>query len=414
MTEDSISYETAQQRRDHDYAEWRRMFPDDSFSSFTYAYEAGMRAAVPSPSASLPAPEETDDDYCDTCDDEGWIPNDEDEEPGNPWKPCPWCNKNASKPSPYTFVPEPAPEVEETAESLDPDIGAWANVLLAVEGLEEEVEARAADDDATYRILATTARMLRAAVNTCRSCGNPAPVHARDCAARPSPLREDIPASEKDEGDGETVYGLFPGGDPRRFSPDEESCTPEEIARWEAACAAANQAEAEGREIDYLAPGCLTLGDGSAWDGTGLGIGVYTYTPSPEPVEEARQDTPASPEEWVRAPHLDRWDERAWMLNTAGPKTRVVRIPEAVEQAISREATTSAQLSCLEATGCSAVLRAERAETRVQELEAALRWVRGETRADDEYVVEYIDRALTDRQTEPPPTEALTTPSEEK
>jgi hypothetical protein len=34
------------------------------------------------------------------------------------------------------------------------------------------------------------------------------------------------------------VYGFPPaGGDPRRFTPDEESCLPEEIAAWKAAIA---------------------------------------------------------------------------------------------------------------------------------------------------------------------------------
>lgn len=32
-------------------------------------------------------------------------------------------------------------------------------------------------------------------------------------------------------------YGYFLGGDPRQFSPDEECCTTEEIARWQALCA---------------------------------------------------------------------------------------------------------------------------------------------------------------------------------
>jgi hypothetical protein len=89
--------------------------------------------------------------------------------------------------------------------------------------------------------------------------------------------------------EGESVYGTFPGGDPRRFVPDEESCTPEEIERWREACAAANRAEEEGREIDYLAPGCLTLGDGSVYDGAGLGIGVYTYPGEASPVDELRE-----------------------------------------------------------------------------------------------------------------------------
>ena len=66
------------------------------------------------------------------------------------------------------------------------------------------------------------------------------------------------------------IYGLFPGGDPRRFSPDIECCTPEEIARHKEACTEWD----EGRGVDR-GPSCATMGDGSAWTGTGFGLGVY-------------------------------------------------------------------------------------------------------------------------------------------
>jgi hypothetical protein len=43
---------------------------------------------------------------------------------------------------------------------------------------------------------------------------------------------------ERDEADAcACSYGYFLGGDPRQFAPDEECCTPEEIARWQALCA---------------------------------------------------------------------------------------------------------------------------------------------------------------------------------
>jgi NAD(P)-dependent dehydrogenase (short-subunit alcohol dehydrogenase family) len=38
-------------------------------------------------------------------------------------------------------------------------------------------------------------------------------------------------------------YGYFPGGDPRRFQPDEECCKPDEIERWKADCAAWERGE---------------------------------------------------------------------------------------------------------------------------------------------------------------------------
>lgn len=49
----------------------------------------------------------------------------------------------------------------------------------------------------------------------------------------------------------DTGYGFFIGGDPRRFSPDEESSTPEEVAAWKAACA---EAEADEKARDLASP----------------------------------------------------------------------------------------------------------------------------------------------------------------
>ncbi len=54
-------------------------------------------------------------------------------------------------------------------------------------------------------------------------------------------------------------YGPFPGGDPREFVPDGDACTPEEVARWAAACAAWDHGAGAP-----LPPGCATVGDGSA------------------------------------------------------------------------------------------------------------------------------------------------------
>ncbi len=70
------------------------------------------------------------------------------------------------------------------------------------------------------------------------------------------------------------VYGGFPGGDPRNFTPDRECCTPAEIAAWEAACAAWDRGEGEDR-----GPSCATFGDGSTWTGAGFGVGTYMVNP---------------------------------------------------------------------------------------------------------------------------------------
>lgn len=68
-------------------------------------------------------------------------------------------------------------------------------------------------------------------------------------------------------------YGVFPGGDPRRFSPDEEVNTAAEIMAWKAACDEWNRGAGTDR-----GPGCAAMGDGSVWTGTGFGLGTYTPT----------------------------------------------------------------------------------------------------------------------------------------
>ena len=68
----------------------------------------------------------------------------------------------------------------------------------------------------------------------------------------------------------DTLYGLFPGGDPRNFEPDMECCTPEEIANHRLACEAWDRGEGIDR-----GPSCATMGDGSAYNNTGFGIGTY-------------------------------------------------------------------------------------------------------------------------------------------
>lgn len=74
----------------------------------------------------------------------------------------------------------------------------------------------------------------------------------------------------------ETVYGFFPGGDPRDFTPDPDCCTKEEIERWREACAAWNR----GERPEILA-GCSEEHDaeGRVVKRTlraPFGVGVYT------------------------------------------------------------------------------------------------------------------------------------------
>lgn len=73
------------------------------------------------------------------------------------------------------------------------------------------------------------------------------------------------------------MYGFFPGGDPRDFIPDEESCTEKEITAWKEACALWN----EGKKV--VCEGShrwLVDGEGNVI-GTAtvssFGIGIYYY-----------------------------------------------------------------------------------------------------------------------------------------
>lgn len=76
------------------------------------------------------------------------------------------------------------------------------------------------------------------------------------------------------------IYGIFPGGDPRKFIPDEECCSPQEIEAHAIAC----EEWDKGNELPF-APGCRTLGDGTVWTGKGFGIGTYEYDDEEEPEE---------------------------------------------------------------------------------------------------------------------------------
>jgi hypothetical protein len=90
----------------------------------------------------------------------------------------------------------------------------------------------------------------------------------------------------------ETGYGYFHGGDPRKFYPDFEDCSPDEIKRWKAACREADRLEAKRH-----------LPCPSGWERHGdsvihvlrapFGIGTYTteYVSEFEALESDEQDT---------------------------------------------------------------------------------------------------------------------------
>lgn len=75
----------------------------------------------------------------------------------------------------------------------------------------------------------------------------------------------------------ESTYGHFPGGDPRRFRPDpiDDGTTEEEMARWKADCAAAEQ----GQIQQDPAGRWIVLGEGAAVHilRGKYGLGAYTY-----------------------------------------------------------------------------------------------------------------------------------------
>lgn len=72
-------------------------------------------------------------------------------------------------------------------------------------------------------------------------------------------------------------YGFFIGGDPRKFHPDEDSCTPEEIASHKAACEKweAGETTALPGSCVHFPGGVITLSD--------FGLGSYEYEVEPEP-----------------------------------------------------------------------------------------------------------------------------------
>lgn len=83
-------------------------------------------------------------------------------------------------------------------------------------------------------------------------------------------------------------YGFFPGGDPRRFRPDEEGTTPEEAENHRIACEAWDRGEQHSR------PDC-THGDSFVLTTCQFGLGSYSWDEEMWPWEWAR---------YVAWPHL--------------------------------------------------------------------------------------------------------------
>jgi hypothetical protein len=82
------------------------------------------------------------------------------------------------------------------------------------------------------------------------------------------------------ENSGDVVYGYFPGGDPREFTPDPECCTEEEMANYERACKLMDEdkitsvdgrhhwpIEKDGEVIGHVTHAAFGLGTYTATDG---------------------------------------------------------------------------------------------------------------------------------------------------
>lgn len=88
----------------------------------------------------------------------------------------------------------------------------------------------------------------------------------------------------------EQIYGYFPGGDfdPRRFEPDREVNTPEEIAAWEHLCTAW---EAGCSSVTFRSG---MQSDGAFHCGSALGMGTYEVEvdddPGPDGGEEISRE----------------------------------------------------------------------------------------------------------------------------
>lgn len=91
----------------------------------------------------------------------------------------------------------------------------------------------------------------------------------------------------------EQTYGYFPGGpyDPRKFTPDRQVNTPEEIAEWERLCALWN---AGGASVTPQSGTIREMGGHMVIAcGSSLGMGTYEVDVDEDPEPGAEEDLPA-------------------------------------------------------------------------------------------------------------------------
>lgn len=105
----------------------------------------------------------------------------------------------------------------------------------------------------------------------------------------------------------DTTYGYYPGGDPRDFVPDEECCTPEELARHREACEAWARGETPdpgGPHVPLdqptsVEPSAAVVGPGGRGWKTVAHYGLGTYTIQDDTAVDAWQAALAVLEEVV-------------------------------------------------------------------------------------------------------------------
>ena len=123
------------------------------------------------------------------------------------------------------------------------------------------------------------ARTIATAVNEFRGTNAPAAAELDRLKAINGELLAALREIAQDE---DVQYGFFPGGDPRKFSPDSEDCTEAERAAHKEACRIWDEAEAAGRSMNPEEPSGSWL---HSEDGktvlhrlkANFGIGTYNY-----------------------------------------------------------------------------------------------------------------------------------------
>lgn len=85
----------------------------------------------------------------------------------------------------------------------------------------------------------------------------------------------------------EEIYGYFPGGDPREFTPDPDN-KPEELENHRRACAVWDLGLGVARRGS-----CATMGDGTAGGPDSMGFGVY-WAEVPDDDDDG-EDPPVAP-----------------------------------------------------------------------------------------------------------------------